>query len=391
MKHTIFSERTIDIAQAIVRIFETGTAAGRYSEVAVLNDGAGISYGISQFTHRSGALQSVVELYLSLGGRTGRDTLTAALPLLRKRTFSAITELTRNRPFRQALAAAGPTPQMRAAQDTVAYERYMLPAVAACAGSGFVLPLSLAVIYDSMTHGSYHTIRDRIRIPRGELSAEAFEKRWITEYTRRRDVWLGSIPRLRATRYRTRFFLGQIAIGRWRLELPLNVNGYLLTTNDIDYLPALNGRADTADAHPQFPSYNNPADHPPQPDPTFTPIRTRAHPSKFFDSQGEALPGEQDHILDRIERRVDAAVGRFDQVERMTLKAANRTDRAKSLWATVAGTMWQTGWAVFGALAGMPREMWLAAAVIAALLTLGYLYRQITLGRLRESAETNAV
>ena len=61
-----------------------------------------------------------------------------------------------------------------------------------------------------------------------------------------------------------------------------------------------------------------------------------------------------------------------------------RTDRAKSLWTTVGGTIWQAAWAVFGFLVGLPREVWIVVAVIAAVLMLAYLYRQIVLGRIRE-------
>ena len=52
-------------------------------------------------------------------------------------------------------------------------------AIAACEGSGFVLPLSLAVIYDSIVHGSYERIRDRVRLRALTPSIE-FEKAWIT-------------------------------------------------------------------------------------------------------------------------------------------------------------------------------------------------------------------
>ena len=93
-------------------------------------------------------------------------------------------------------------------------------------------------------------------------------------------------------------------------------------------------------------------------------------------------------MLGRVERGFERAAESFDRVERIGLGAANRTDRAKSLWATVAGTVWQTLWAAVGFLAGLPREVWLVVAVIAAVFTLAYLYRQITLGRLRELKET---
>jgi hypothetical protein len=56
----------------------------------------------------------------------------------------------------------------------------------------------------------------------------------------------------------------------------------------------------------------------------------------------------------------------------------------KSLWTTVIGTLWQTAWAIFGFLVGIPRVVWLTVAVIVAALMLYYLYRQLTLGKIRE-------
>jgi hypothetical protein len=44
---------------------------------------------------------------------------------------------------------------------------------------------------------------------------------------------------------------------------------------------------------------------------------------------------------------------------------------------------------VFGLIVGVPREVWLVVAVIAALLMLMYLYRQIALGKIRERTLTN--
>jgi hypothetical protein len=66
------------------------------------------------------------------------------------------------------------------------------------------------------------------------------------------------------------------------------------------------------------------------------------------------------------------------------LKVTTRTDSAKSLWTTVVGTVWQTLWAIGGLAAGIPREVWLVVALLAAALTLVYLYRQLTLGKIRE-------
>lgn len=375
MKHpeTNFSEKDIRTAAAIVRIFETGLPAGRYSALAVLNDGAGISYGVSQFTHRSGSLQKVVEQYLANGGTVAVNTFRKHLPALRLRTASAIRSLAANAEFRNSLVRAGATDEMRAAQEHVAYEMYMLPALRACAGSGFTLVLSLAVIYDSLTHGSYAMIRDRVRI---KSSEKEFEKAWITDYVRRRDAWLASVPRLSVTRYRTKFFLDLIAVGKWHLELPLKVNGALLTEKGLNLSPAQADEGRTAVGPYDRPSKTKMLHHAPSQLPLFP----AKHPQARQPESGSVLP-----TLDEIEARIDRIAAKYDQVERIAHKTLTRTDRAKSLWTTVAGTLWQTGWAVFGIIAGLPREVWFFVAITAAILTLIYLYRQISLGKIREN------
>lgn len=221
-----FSERAKLTALAIVHIFETSKPLGEYSAVAVLNDGAGVSYGINQFTHRSGSLFAVVNTYLGEGGKAGADILRAAMHTLRDRSRGAIQKLSNDNSFKNALRVAGRTAEMRLAQQQIAENFYLLPAIEACEGSGFVLPLSLAVVYDSINHGSWERIRDNV-------PAGLPEKQWITSYCRRRDAWLESVPRLAVTDYRTDFFLAQIARDNWNLNLPLNVHGYRLTEADI--------------------------------------------------------------------------------------------------------------------------------------------------------------
>lgn len=223
-----FSERAKLTALAIVHIFETSKPFGDYSAVAVLNDGAGVSYGINQFTHRSGSLLAVINTYLGSGGDVGAAQMSAALPMLKDKSPRAILSLSGNRLFKDALRFAGETHEMKLAQQQIAENFYLQPAIDACEGSGFVLPLSLAVVYDSINHGSFGRIRDRVQ------ASDRDEHRWITEYVKRRDAWLESVPRLRMTDYRTDFFLAQIARGNWELDLPLNVHGHRLTEDDIE-------------------------------------------------------------------------------------------------------------------------------------------------------------
>lgn len=330
-------------ALAIVNVFETSKPFGDYAACVVLNDGAGISYGIAQFTHRSGSLLAVVESYLAAGGTIGAETLSEFLPRLRQQTPTAIRELSANRRFKDALRSAASAPEMKAAQRDVAAEKYLMPAVKECGRRGFVLPLSLAVVYDSMIHGSWERIAERVMPAAASSSSVIAEKGWILDYLRKRHLWLSNVPRLRATTYRTGFFLGQIAVGNWELKFPFSVQGVRLT--DAMF----------------------PADEPSTP--------------RTDEAAAPATP-EQPGI---ITTGLASAAEHFDRVEGVISSAVRRTDAAKSLWTTVAGTAWQAAWGVFGFVAGLPREIWIVVAVIAAALMLLYLYRQITLGKLRES------
>lgn len=223
-----FTERSKTIALAIVKIFETSKPFGRYDAVAVLNDGAGISYGTSQFTHRSGSLAKVITRYLKLGGSVGADEMAEHLPQLK--SGANISALSKNAELKKALKEAGNTPEMQQAQREIAFENYLKPALEACEGSDFDLPLSLAVIYDSLNHGSYAKIRDKVKLTLPpSIKPDEYEKEWITQYTQKRDKWLESVPRLAATDYRTDFFLAQIARNNWQLKLPMTVHGFRLT------------------------------------------------------------------------------------------------------------------------------------------------------------------
>lgn len=319
-------------ALAIVNIFETSQPFGDYAACVVLNDGAGVSYGISQFTHRSGSLCAVVESYLNNGGKIAATVLTAALPGLKKTSAAALKKLSDDERFKNALRAAAVTREMKMAQHEIAFKRYLKPALEICEERNFSWPLSLAVVYDSINHGSWKKI--------GRNVVADAEKAWILEYIRRRHNWLCGIPRLKATSYRTQFFLNQIAIGNWDLRLPVVVNGFRLT----EAILASEASVDDADPEPQ----------------------------RREDAEKSILA---------------SAAEKFDRVEKVVTGVTTRADSAKSMWTTVIGTIWQPVWAFFSFLLGLPNEVWIVVAVIAAILMLAYLYRQIELGRIRETKE----
>ena len=229
-----FSDRDKLAVLAIVHIFETSKPLGDYSAVAVLDDGAGISYGINQFTHRSGSLAKVVSRWRLAVSSDRDDYWRDVIRRLNTRTKASIAALSADAELKQALKLAGKDPEMQAAQRAVMEEMYLQPAIDACEGSHFELPLSLAVIYDSINHGSYERIRDRVAVSRQFYpNGNEFEKAWIVDYVRERSRWLRSVKRLQKTAYRPEFFLKQISVGNWHLKTPMTVHGHKLTEKMI--------------------------------------------------------------------------------------------------------------------------------------------------------------
>lgn len=375
-----FSQKIKLIVLAIVHIFETSKPLGEYAACVVLRDGAGVSYGINQFTHRSGSLLAVVKRYLKKGGTISRAALEAALPLLTRTDTSAIVQLSNDAGFKRALRAAAATREMREAQHEISDEKYLRPAVKACEGSRFVLPLSLAVIFDSINHGSFAKIRDRVKIARANFATDLeFEKAWIYSYVKNRDAWLEnhSNPLLRQTDYRTDFFLAQIARGNWTLELPMNVHGHKLSADLFK------------DSTVEQPAVVLPKSEQPINTPSDTSNSAiEAQPSNTADSgeTGEAGQPTTGGLLDQAGEMYDTAAGKFDQVSGVVTGIGQRKDAAKSMWTTIGSTIWQSIWAVIAFVIGLPKEVWLTVAIIAGAFMLYYLYRQITLGKIRETS-----
>lgn len=219
-----FTEAAKLTALAIVKVFETGKPIGDYSAVAVLKDGAGISYGINQFTHKSGSLEFVLRRYKVLGGALP-EGLAIAWPVILNPTRSNISGLSLNPQVKAELRTLGKDPLMQRAQKEIAFEKYMRPSIEACEGSNFNYPLSLAVVYDSKNHGSYDKIRDRVQLELpASIKPEEFEREWITEYCKQRYKWLHSSRGvLKNTVNRPQTFLELIKKDNWNLDLPLDV------------------------------------------------------------------------------------------------------------------------------------------------------------------------
>ncbi len=219
----MLSELQKQAAQAIVNIFETGKTLGDYARVTLLaGDPGHLTYGRSQTTLGSGNLYLLIKSYCDApNAACGR----ALKPYL-KRLADIDLSLDRDATLRALLTEAGGDPVMQDAQDAFFDRVYWSPAAKAASALGFAAPLSTAVVYDSLIHGSWGTIRDLTTKRVGD-PAKAGEKKWVPTYVAERRNWLAthSNTLLRRTVYRMDAFNTLIKNGNWTLGVPMSVCG----------------------------------------------------------------------------------------------------------------------------------------------------------------------
>lgn len=219
----MLSELQKQAAQAIVNVFETGHTLGDYGRVTLLTGDPGhLTYGRSQTTLASGNLYLLIKAYCAMPNAACARALKPYLQRLADIDLS----LDRDQAFRAALKEAGGDPVMQDAQDGFFDRVYWTPAAKTCATLGFSTALGHAVVYDSLIHGSWGTLRDRTVKAHGE-PAKAGEKAWISAYVGERRKWLATHPNslLQRTVYRMDAFNGLIKAGNWSLGIPLSVCG----------------------------------------------------------------------------------------------------------------------------------------------------------------------
>ncbi|MDO8423122.1 MAG: peptidoglycan-binding protein, partial [Parvibaculum sp.] len=142
--------------------------------------------------------------------------------------------LDRNNDFRALLKEAGRDPVMQDTQDAFFDRVYWAPAMKTATDFGFSSPLSAAVIYDSLIHGSWGAMRDRT-IARHGKTASLGEKKWVAAYVAERRNWLAthSNTLLRRTVYRMDAFNALIKAGNWSLGIPMSVCGVSVDSGSL--------------------------------------------------------------------------------------------------------------------------------------------------------------
>lgn len=224
MSTTITASQAATI-KAIVNIFETSQVLGEYGQVTVIQGDTGhLTFGRSQTTLGSGNLHKLLRQYCdNPGARFGRR-LTSVLP----RTDAKDVTLDTDVRVHNVLRASADDPVMRDVQDQFFEKVYFSPAMKTAEQHGIQTPLGRAVVYDSIVHGSWPRIRDRVE----GTPATRGERPWIADYVEARRTWLATHPRadLRATVYRMDAMQRLIELDAWGLDLPLVVRGAEIST-----------------------------------------------------------------------------------------------------------------------------------------------------------------
>lgn len=223
--------RTLKLADLILCIFETSSKLPKYSTVATLRDGPGgvkqITWGYHQGTDASNTVDEILEEFVKIVREKSytygpaidmailRDWVLDILPKFRSNNPTVMQRLANDNKVKVQLGVIGALPEGQEAQRTVFRRKYMMPAIAAVEGSGWVDPISLVTVLDGMTHGSWARLRD-LTSPQLKV-----ERNWIKAYLLRRNKWLRNAHEpLPATACRSEALLKLMAEGNYNLTTP---------------------------------------------------------------------------------------------------------------------------------------------------------------------------
>ena len=215
----------------ILNAFETGAKDGDYGQVCIYDDDETklradkkqITFGSKQTTE-SGALKVLIQMYVNTKGAKYAAYFKQKLSLIGRKS------LVDDKTFISMLKKSGSDPAMVIAQDLFFDIQYGQRARDFFKKNEFTLPLSYAVIFDSIIHSGQ--IRDDIRMMFTQVppSKGGDEKAWIKAYVNARRKWLTERqnPKLRKTVYRMGAFLDAVANDNWLLDKPFNANGAII-------------------------------------------------------------------------------------------------------------------------------------------------------------------
>lgn len=208
-------------AQAIVNIFETGEVLGKYGQVTVIpGDSGHLTFGRSQTTLASGNLARLISEYCAAdGARFGVRLKEKYRVPLSDLDVSLDTDYI----LHNLLRATADDPVMRDVQDRFFDRTYWESALREAKAMQIYSALGIAVVYDSIVHGSWAALRDKTNQLPGAQTLD--EHGWINAYITTRGDWLANHqrPDLRPTVYRMQALKRLAEQDNWNLELPFVV------------------------------------------------------------------------------------------------------------------------------------------------------------------------
>lgn len=209
--------------QQVVNVWETGSKEGDYANVSILPDGPKgayqVTYGRSQTTSTS-YLKKLIEIYIKYKGKYAGN-LEPYLDDIEVPPY-----LVGHTKFINFLKLAGKEdPIMKDAQDELFDMKYWRPALKFSKDNGFVLPLSVLVLYDSYIHGGLNIVRKMF--PEATPANHGEELSWLEAYLKCRYSWLKNHSRriLNVTKIRSETYLKLLFDKNYYLDKPFIVDG----------------------------------------------------------------------------------------------------------------------------------------------------------------------
>jgi chitosanase len=211
----------------IINVIESGSKQPQYGALEA-NGPEDLSYGTTYLRISNGSLYTVLKTYCNSLQATQAKALTQYLPRLE----SGDKSLASDEAFKNALRAAATDLVMQEIQDQEFEGRYWNPTLSFVESAGLKLPLSRAVIYDTIINSGAGSVRRFAGEVQGPTPAQgADEKRWMSEFlVIRRNYFLTNLgpkfPKfLPGWLARVDLWLNFANRHNWNLEPPFTVQG----------------------------------------------------------------------------------------------------------------------------------------------------------------------
>ena len=228
MKLTALQKETCIAIQNVLR---TGNAFHDYSHTAQIEVGFGwLEYGISRATLGSGRLGCLMEAYCSVSETRIAEIAATFLPQVREPDY----RLQDDQFFVEVLRDVGQDPVMQRIQRDDFERRAWRPSQDACCRSGWVWPLTAAVVYDAFDFGGF-SLTSRETMSSMENPKDVGEIEFMRAFVAVRRAWMLEQVDLgvECGEYRLYLWTRLHIADNWALALPITVGTTVITEGEL--------------------------------------------------------------------------------------------------------------------------------------------------------------